>query len=183
MTDRQLLQAYAGQQDLGAFEAFVLRHEGALLTFAAGLLKDSAGAQDVVQEVFLRVARSPQRVLDQTGSGERNWLLKVARDLSLDCLRRRSRERKAVEALALTPADSPPTQEAASQASEDLHAMQAAIDALPPRLRELVILKISEGKSYKEMALITGLSVTNVGFLLHQALRQLRHASQDVVKR
>ena len=177
MTDRQLLQAYAGGHNLHAFEAFVSRHEGPLLAFAAAVLRDDSGAQDVVQEVFLRVARAPQRLLSGTVSGERNWLLKVARDLSVDCLRRRALERKAVHVLAAAPERLAPAPDAAMQVQEETARMQAAIEGLKPRLRELLILKVREQKSYKEIAQITGLSVTNVGFLLHQALEELRNFS------
>jgi RNA polymerase sigma-70 factor (ECF subfamily) len=170
MTDRQLLDAYAARRDLHAFEAFVSRHEGALLAFAAGYLRCEATAQDVVQEVFLRVARSPGRVLNCEAAGERNWLFKIVRDLSVDCLRRQAVERKAAKELAAAPPATAPAPDILAEGAEHLAAVRAAIDRLKPRLRELLLLKISEGKSYREIAAITGLSVTNVGFLLHQAL-------------
>ena len=54
-----------------------------------------------------------------------------------------------------------------------------AIAALKPRYRELVILKVQEGKSYREIAEITGLSATNVGYLLHQAMKALSLKLKD----
>jgi RNA polymerase sigma-70 factor (ECF subfamily) len=44
---------------------------------------------------------------------------------------------------------------------------------LEPRDREIVILKIEHGRSYKEIAEIMGISVTNVGFILHTAIKKL----------
>ncbi|MGD0092408.1 MAG: RNA polymerase sigma factor [Planctomycetota bacterium] len=175
MTDRQLLEAYAGGRDFLAFGAFVERHEGPLLSFAAAFLRDDTLAQDVVQETFLRAAREPQRVLkcQADGATERNWLLKVARDLSVDNLRRRASEKKAVAKLAAGAETSAQPADAAAQDAEESVRVRAAIDRLRPRLRELLILKVSEQKSYKEIAQITGLTVTNVGFLLHEAMQEL----------
>ncbi|MCY3020235.1 MAG: RNA polymerase sigma factor [Planctomycetota bacterium] len=175
MTDRQLIRAYAGTQDCRAFGVFVGRHEGALLSFAAAVLRDDSLAQDVVQETFLRVARNPQRVLglNAGATSERNWLLKVVRDLSVDSLRRRAGERRAVGTLAAGAEKTAPPADAQAERREDADGVRAAVDRLQPRLRELLILKVREQKSYKEIAQITGLSVTNVGFLLHQAMQEL----------
>jgi RNA polymerase sigma-70 factor (ECF subfamily) len=51
--------------------------------------------------------------------------------------------------------------------------VRAAIDRLAPRHRELLLLKVVEQKSYREIAEITGLTVTNVGYLLHMAVKAL----------
>lgn len=174
MTDRQLLQAYQGRRDAAAFTAFVSRHESALLSFAAAFLRDETTAQDVVQDTFLRVARDPKRLLESKNLCERNWLLKVVRDLSVDILRRRASERKAIQAAAQTAPRHAAGPEALAEAGEHLDQVHAAIDRLEPRLRELLILKVREQKSYKEIAGITGLSVTHVGVLLHEALKALR---------
>ena len=53
------------------------------------------------------------------------------------------------------------------------------IARLKPRYRELLLLKVVEEKSYKEIAAITGLSATNVGYLLHQAMKTLSQRIQE----
>ncbi len=181
MTDRQLLQAYVTGRDIQAFGMFVARHESALLSFAGAFLRDDTLAQDVVQEVFLRAAASPQRLLHGgVGGAERNWLLKVVRDVSVDSLRRRATERKALQRVATTAPTSAPGADAVLEQKERIDEVRAAINRLPPRQRELVILKVREHKSYKEIAEIAGLSVTNVGFLLHQAMQALAKELQQV---
>src|SRR5437868_5921316 len=110
MTDHQLIEAYAGRQDFNAFGIFVDRHQSALISFAAAFLRDDAIAQDVVQETFLRAALHPQRILNCYGSrdSERNWLLKVVRDLSIDWMRKRATERHGAKLIAAaTPATAP----------------------------------------------------------------------------
>jgi len=182
MTDRQLIEAFvhADAQDFRheeVFGVFVERHQGAMLSFAASFLRDDTLAQDVVQEAFLRAARFPQRIL-QFGEGEkagseRNWLLKVVRDLSIDSLRRRASEKKAVDRRAETVERSSPAADVNAEKEEQNAQVRRAIDTLKPRYRELLILKVREQKSYREIAQITGLTVTNVGFLLHQAMQEL----------
>ena len=184
MTDRQLIETYAwGKGSFhDAFGVFVNRHESALLSFAASFLRDESLAQDVVQEVFLRAARNPQRILkcgNGEGGGERNWLLKVVRDVSVDSLRRRASERRVVEKAALLPSINAPAADAAMEGREQSERVRVAIDRLKPRLRELLILKVQEQKSYKEIAQIAGLTVTNVGFLLHQAMQALAQELKD----
>ncbi len=166
-------------RNVRAFDTFVDRHQGPLLAFASSILRDETSAQDVVQEVFLRVARYPNRLIRSCASQtsntrrERNWLLKVARDLSIDSLRRRKNEDKALRQIAATSDRTTPDAKEVAEGSERRAAVSNAIENLKPRLRELVILKVREQKSYKEIAQITGLSVTNVGFLLHQAMKEM----------
>ena len=179
------MEAYAGGTDLfnDAFGVFVERHQSALLSFAAAFLRDDSLAQDVVQEAFMRAARNPARILDagNHGAGEadragRNWMLKVVRDLSVDSIRRRASERRTVERMSsIAPASAPPADQHA-EAEEENARVRAAIDRLKPRFRELLFLKVRENKSYKEIAQIVGLSATNVGFLLHQAMKELGEA-------
>ncbi|HEY3324639.1 MAG TPA: sigma-70 family RNA polymerase sigma factor [Planctomycetota bacterium] len=181
MTDRQLLEAYAGSNDFKAFAAFVDRHESSLLSFASAFLRDDTLAQDVVQEAFLRAARYPQRLLVGSASlsagteagATRNWMLKVVRDLSIDNLRRKANEKRAVQERAAISAHAAPAADAIAEGAEEASRVRAAIERLNPRLRELLILKVREHKSYKEIAQITGLSATNVGFLLHRAMQEL----------
>ena len=175
MTDRQLIEAYAGTRDLKAFGVFVDRHQSSLLSFASAFLRDDTLAQDIVQEAFLRAASDPHRMLKSHSGGpsERNWLLKVVRDLSVDTLRRRASEKRAITAAAAIKETAAPAADAAMEEQEQAERVRAAIDRLKPRLRELLILKVREKKSYREIAGITGLTVTNVGFLLHQAMQSL----------
>jgi RNA polymerase sigma-70 factor (ECF subfamily) len=186
MTDRELILAYANKRDHSAFGLFVERHQCALISFAAAFLRDDSGAQDVVQETFLRVAQYPQRILqddgrvssngnghEDTSTHERNWLLKVARDLSIDNLRKKAVERRSTHVLSNAPPQTAPASDARAEQRDEVSKANAAIERLPERLREVVILKIREQKSYKEIAQILGLSATNVGFLLHQAMKVL----------
>jgi RNA polymerase sigma-70 factor (ECF subfamily) len=60
------------------------------------------------------------------------------------------------------------------EAQDEAARIHAEVERLPERERELLRLKFQHGLSYQEMGVITGLSATNVGFLLHKAIRSLR---------
>ncbi len=53
------------------------------------------------------------------------------------------------------------------------------IGSLPPRQQEVLLLKFQHGLSYKQIAHVTGLSVSNVGFLIHTAIKALRQKLGD----
>ncbi len=175
MTDRELLRAYAESSDGDALGVFVTRYQGTLLRFVSKLLGDREAAQDVVQDTFLQVARHPKRLLDI--ENHHNWLLRVARNLGISHLRRRSRARKHTEAFASrVAAEAQAREEEKSRALEEEETrslVRSEINRLSERHREVLLLKVQEEKSYREIAEITGLSVTNVGYLLHQAVKEL----------
>lgn len=175
MTDQELLRAYADSSDRESLGAFVARYQAGLVRFVGRLLGDGEAAQDVVQDTFLEVARHPRRLLEVQSC--HNWLLRVARNLGVTRLRREIRERKhagAVLERAQAEAARRSEAEAAVLETEELrHKVRGAIDGLSPRTREVLLLKVEEDKSYKEIAEITGLSVTHVGFILHRAMKEL----------
>ena len=177
MTDRELIAAYAQSRDPECLGVFLMRYQGSLVRFAARLLGDRHAAQDVVQETFLQVARHPRRLL-RAGSCH-NWLLAVARNIGVSRIRRDARQRRHAEAwgrrqkAALAPARAEAPVLDAVEAVETGARVHAAIDRLPPRAREAVLLKLQEDKTYREIAQIMGLTVSNVGYILHRAMTEL----------
>lgn len=186
MTDQDLLQAYARAKDVESLGVFLGRHQDSLVRFVTGFLQDESVAQDIVQETFLRVARRPRQLVGV--ESPHNWLLRVARNLSVDHLRKVMRKRRHVREYAEQRAQAATVVlEAPGEAierDETRARVRAEIDRLSPRLRELMLLKVQEGKTYREIAEITGLTVTNVGYLLHQAMqtlaRRLKNLKEDL---
>jgi RNA polymerase sigma-70 factor (ECF subfamily) len=149
------------------------RHERPLIRYAKCLLGDVESARDVVQETFLRLCREDR---DRVEGHLAPWLFTVCRNLALDT------RKKAVRMASID------THEfaVASDLDERYDAQTAAgrireaIAALPPNQREVVHLKFQCDLSYKEISQITSLSVSNVGFLLHTAVRAIRaHVGAD----
>jgi RNA polymerase sigma-70 factor (ECF subfamily) len=146
-------------------------YEGALVGYACSILGDPDRARDVVQDTFIRLwDQDPARVAENL----KPWLYTVCRNRSLDVLRR---HRRVVELDELTlqrqEEQSPdPCEKLANQ--ETTSEILRYVDRLPANQREVIRLKFQADLSYKEIAGLTGLSVTNVGFLLHTALKRLR---------
>jgi RNA polymerase sigma-70 factor (ECF subfamily) len=149
------------------------RHERPLIRYATCLLGDVESARDVVQETFLRLCREDRRRVEGHLAP---WLFTVCRNLALNA------RKKAVRMASLDP-----HQFAVASDLDECHDVQKAVGRirkaiaeLPPNQREVVHLKFECDLSYKEISQVTSLSVSNVGFLLHTAVRAIRtHVGAD----
>jgi RNA polymerase sigma-70 factor (ECF subfamily) len=142
-----------------------------LTRFAARLIGDADLARDVVQDTFVRFLARPTGEIDGYAV---EWLFTVCRNRAMDILRKESRmthlERsKAEQMVAVEPR---PGQ--ALESAEALKLTRELVQRLPANQQEVVRLKFQNGFSYKEIARITDLSVSNVGFLIHTAVASLR---------
>jgi RNA polymerase sigma factor (sigma-70 family) len=158
---------------VAAFEKIVAEYESPLLRYATRILRSSHAAQDVVQSAFLKLLANWTG--DWTPSAHlATWLYRVTHNCAVDQVRRESRrevhhQRHAEE----TDQTIPPDLGEASDVSDEALQAMASLRKLPMREQELVILKVFEEKSYKEISEITGLSVSNVGYILHFAMKKM----------
>ena len=151
------------------------RFERPLLAFARHHSGDLETARDAVQDTFLRYFKSPP-------AGELEslapWLFTVCRRVIIDHQRKNHRilPMNAATALAFDNHidDSIASPAAALEEKDDTHRLRGLVKSLPEQQRELVRLKFEAGLSYRDIAAATGLTVTNVGTLLHQAVQCLR---------
>lgn len=156
-------------------EAFIeealVRYESPLLRYAYSLTGDLEAAQDVVQDTFLRLwEQSPESVAPFLN----RWLYTVCRNRALD-IRRKSRrmvELNEFEWEQQAARDASPAEVAAL--SDSAAAVVRLLPNLSANQREVLRLRFQMQMSYQEISGITDLSVTNVGFLLHTALKTLR---------
>lgn len=158
----------------------VAAHEAALRRYARRLLGDPHRARDVVQDVFVRLLAA-SRAEVETHLAE--WLFTVCRHRAVDVLRKEGRMSRLddatagggrTEAAATALVAETPRPGESLEAEEARAALLRLIDGLPPRQQEVIRLKFQTGFSYKEIGRITGLSVSNVGFLIHTAVQRLR---------
>ncbi len=141
-------------------------HAAGLVLYARQWLKAPL-AEDVVQEVFLRLA-----VLEHPPENLRAWLLTCVRNGAIDSLRRHrremSRDQRAREARLLDPRAA--NLEAQMEAGE----IAAALQRLPAFEREIVTLRIWNAATFEEIAMLVKLPVSTVHQRYHGALEQLR---------
>ena len=138
-------------------------HESSLLRYARWILSDLESAREVVQETFLRLCREdPARVDGHLAQ----WLFTVCRNLAFDARKKEAR---------MTPLGD--TEIAVLPDLDERRAVSQilqVVETLPKNQREVIHLKFQCDLSYKEISEITKLSVSNVGFLIHSAVRAIR---------
>lgn len=164
--------------------AIVAAHEAPLLRYAVRLLKDEEHARDVVQETFVRMVHHDRSGTLAKVANRTAWLYRVARNLCLDRLRAAKRRMEVSldelpaegcgtslhEQLAGDDRDRP---DVMAERRDEMEQVRRQIMALDPRSREVLLLKVDQERSYQEIAEIMGLTVGNVGFILHQAMKKL----------
>ena len=161
------------------FETAALPHLGAAYNLARWLLRDEQHAHDVVQEAYLRAFRFFDGL---RGESARPWLLGIVRNACYDWMRQSQAfaaelvfddERDSVAA----PAVADPAAQWEQRAQRGR--VNAAIEALAPPFREVIVLRELEEMSYEEIALVAGIPIGTVMSRLSRARAALRVALQD----
>jgi len=150
--------------------AALVRFEGPLIRYAARLTGSVEAARDVVQDVFVRLCAADRAQVDGHLAA---WLYTVCRNRALDVARKERRMVPLNEAVANQEARGHSASVLAER-SDTHSAVLAIVDTLPEQQQEVVRLKFQDALSYKEISEATGLSVSNVGFLLHTAIKTIR---------
>jgi RNA polymerase sigma-70 factor (ECF subfamily) len=169
------LLARAADGDGDAFRSLLDRHAGRVFATAYRVLGDRAEAEDTTQESFARLWRvlggvSTAQAPDRDAAG---WLIRAARNLSIDRLRRRKRwadDETAVD----READGAPNAEATRQSADVARRVRAELDALPDRQRAALALVHFEGMRQAEAAESLGVSVEALESLLARGRRALK---------
>ena len=155
----------------GWIDEAVARHERLLIGYAARLLgHDLDAARDVVQDAFVRLCAQDRASVEPHLA---EWLLAVVRNRAIDVRRKAGRMRLIEERdPEATTSETDPS--AIAETSGDAASITAMLDALPDNQAEVIRLKFQHGLSYQQIANVTQLSVSNVGYLIHTGLKTLR---------
>ncbi|MBI4589697.1 MAG: sigma-70 family RNA polymerase sigma factor [Candidatus Rokubacteria bacterium] len=156
-----------------AFQTLYDRHHRGVFSFLLRSLGDRQAAEDLLQETFLRVFGHREDY--RPTAAFRTWLFTIARNLLIDQLRRGRAgfERDNEEILGMV-ADPRATPLQEAEARELGDRLQAALLALPPAQREVLLLSRFAGLSAEEVANVTGASPAAVRVTLHRALRRFQ---------
>ena len=174
--------------DVAAFQELVVRHERPLWTFLRRFVGDAATAEDLLQEVFLRVVRTAGEW--KADAKFSTWLYTIARNLCTDQARR-AEHRRAVS----LDAPSLPTEDGGGApvwgdriaggagGSEDAAMnrqlgaeIDRAVDALPPDQREVFLMREVMDMPFAEIARAVGATEPTVKSRMRYALEKLRQA-------
>lgn len=156
--------------DINAFEAAFRACYGSMCSFVRVQVGSAETAEDLVQDVFMRIWQARQR-LDPAGS-LRNLLYRSAFNASLNYLKHRNIEDRWLRVSAVSDA----ARDADDPASFDElgQALDRALAALPERCRLIFMMSRYQGLSYAEIAEALGLSVKTVETQMGRALKALR---------
>ncbi len=158
----------------GWFTATVERYERPLVAYALRYVHDLEAARDVVQDVFVKLHTEIATDRDGIEARLAQWLFTVCRNRCIDHQRCHAVSRKATMDLATQHSTDAVAPDAPLVQAETTSQVLAALALLPPRQQEVIRLKFHQGLSYADIAAVTSLSVSNVGFLISTGLATLR---------
>jgi RNA polymerase sigma factor (sigma-70 family) len=152
-------------------ELAMKNYESSLIGYASTLLNDVDLARDVVQDTFIRLC---QQDIEKVRDNLKSWLFTVCRNRALDLLRKNKRKQfldekqwENLEATGLQPDEQIEQQERLARITHYL-------ERLTDNQREVIILKFQQDLSYLEIQTITGLTKSNIGFLIHTGIKRLQ---------
>lgn len=179
MTDEQLMQAI-GRGSREALGQLFDRHHAAVFRQCLGLVGSRQDAEDLVQDVFLRVWRYAR---SYTGTAAvTTWLYRIVRNACLDHLQRGARLR----AVDLDPADArvadvAPSRDTEADASQEpAQVLERLLGGLSRDQREIIVLNRYMDMGYPEIAVALGITVNAARVRLHRALQELRTRYEEV---
>lgn len=167
--DARLMVAFR-HGDPDAFDGLFRRWSRPLLRYLERMVRDSASAEELVQETFIRVHGARERYTPDARFS--TWLYRIATNLALNELRRPRRRRDHAE---LDAEGASELAEAAPSAEERLDArrrherMEEALAELPDRQRAALWLAAVEGQSYADVAAALETTESSVKSLVHRA--------------
>lgn len=169
--DLELVEA-TGRGDHGAFESLVKRYQGPLLNFITRFGVQSQ-AEDITQEVFLRIYRAAPRF--QAKAKVSTWIFQITYNQALTEIGRRKRQRNLNETLYQNREES--AEEQLSRHTESYEFEQeimSVLGRLPDNQRAALLLRTNEGLSYREIGDILGVSIQSVESLIFRARTSLK---------
>lgn len=188
-TDEQLMQAFR-EGDPRAFELLLARHERKVWQFLRRSVGDPVLAEDLLQEVFLRVIKA--RMEWKGESKFTTWVYAIARNLIVDHARRAVHrdarsldaptrpDEEASETLHDRLADSGRDAEGLTSDGEVRARVEAAVASLPPDQREVFLLREVMDMPFAEIAAVVGAPEPTVKSRMRYALERLREALEDL---
>ncbi len=160
-------------EDRLRFEQLVLPHVDAAFNLARWLLRGRSDAEDVAQEALLRACRFFGGF---NGGDARAWLLQIVRNTCYTWLEKNRPMELSMEFDEELHQQTSATPETLAIIADDHKRLTLALETLPPRFREVLVLRELEGCSYKEIATITSIPLGTVMSSLSRARRQLYSA-------
>lgn len=185
-TDVELMLALKGG-DRNALGTLFERYERPLINFLYRMVGSPEEAEDLFQEAFVRVLRAAKKYEPRAAFS--TWLYTIARNLCLDRI-------KKIKGLPTLPLDGAKDKEGslkevlpgtgvdpgdAAMTSEMATVVKGALFELPPKKREVLVLRVFQGLPYEEIARIVSAPLGTVKYRIHDAMKSLSTIVHDAV--
>jgi RNA polymerase sigma-70 factor (ECF subfamily) len=185
-TDAEVMLRVKGG-DQSAFDYLVQKYRRPLVSFMYRMARNTAAAEDLAQEVFLRVYRSRQTY--EASAKFTTWLYRIATNLAVNHARDTRHERPEVTVsldepdeetgTTLDVADGTITAEEALMRRERMQAIRSKVEALPERQKLAVLMHKYQQMDYKQIADVLKLSESATKSLLFRAYETLREQLRE----
>ncbi len=182
LNDQQLIYSYL-EGDEKAFEVLLTRHKAKIYTQIYLFVKDTALAEDIFQEVFIKI-------IDTLRKGKYNhegkflqWALRISYNMCVDNFRRTKRRPKVSQTETFDIFDvlksGDDNAEETIMKSQTHQKIRSLVDALPPEQREVVILRHYADMSFKEISQLTRVSINTALGRMRYALINIRKMIEE----
>jgi RNA polymerase sigma-70 factor (ECF subfamily) len=163
--------------DMGAMEELVEKYRRPLFSVILNMVRDAGEADEVFQEAWFRVIRNLNLYTEKNFFG---WLVRIARNLIIDRIRRRRPDMSLDEApegmtpLSQTLAGPDADPEQQLERDDLCRAVAGALDSLPTEQKEVFLMRVQAGLPFKEIARIQKVSINTALARMQYALSKLR---------
>jgi RNA polymerase sigma-70 factor (ECF subfamily) len=182
-SDEALISRYAGGE-AAAFELLYRRHELRVWRYLQRNLRNTATADELMQEVWFAVARDAARY--RPSAGFTAWLFTIAHNRMIDHIRARRRQMgidspgvESETVIRQLPADPSTSPVAAAVARDEADALIRAVEDLPREQREAFLLRVEGDLDIEEIAKVTGSSFEATKSRLRYARTKLRQMLKE----
>jgi len=177
MPDDEQLMAQVQDGRVEMLAVLFERHHVRLYNFFLRLSRDPALSEDLVQDVFLRILKYRHSFRGE--SRFTTWMYQIGRNAHIDHLRSRHPEIPIGEAWEKEGSPQPPPEEKA-ESEQEADLLARALERLPLRKREVLLLSRFQGLKYQEIADLLACSVQSVKVQVHRSLKELRRHYLDL---
>ena len=172
INENKIREACASNRERG-FKMLMDSFQVPIYNYIRRLVISHEDAEDVLQEVFIRVFRHIDQFREESSLS--TWIYRIAYNTAISELRRKRQEFVAIEESQISNVSEEEVSEmlGRTSATEQLDKLEAALELLPPDERALILLFYMKEKTVEELTVITGLGTSNIKVKLHRIRKKL----------